>query len=196
MTSRMSSGSSRADNAVEPTRSQNITVSWRRSAASVDEGVGDGPLGSATICAGPKLAIALRSRLRSPKGTPSFSMSLSVRSGRTSGPIFASRNACSYSLSPRPRSQSPTSIVASQTPCDDNHPMRTWCPDDCYPDRGKFGRRGFDCCRQGAGEQVAVLWLRRPDRAICRHAERRHRRSGKGCAGPAMPGGGMGGIDY
>ena len=34
MTSRMSSGSSRADSAVEPTRSQNITVSWRRSAAS------------------------------------------------------------------------------------------------------------------------------------------------------------------
>ena len=40
MTSRISSGSSRADIAVEPARSQNITVSWRRSAASVDEGVG------------------------------------------------------------------------------------------------------------------------------------------------------------
>ena len=34
MIARMSSGSSRADIAVEPTRSQNITVSWRRSAAS------------------------------------------------------------------------------------------------------------------------------------------------------------------
>src|SRR5215467_6024922 len=34
MISRNSSGSSRADSAVEPTRSQNITVSWRRSAAS------------------------------------------------------------------------------------------------------------------------------------------------------------------
>jgi Domain of unknown function (DUF892) len=31
----MSSGSSRAESAVEPTRSQNITVSWRRSAAPV-----------------------------------------------------------------------------------------------------------------------------------------------------------------
>ena len=31
---RRSSGSSRADRAVEPTRSQNITVSWRRSASS------------------------------------------------------------------------------------------------------------------------------------------------------------------
>src|SRR5262249_31450439 len=32
MTSRKSSGSSRVDNAVDPTRSQNITVIWRRSA--------------------------------------------------------------------------------------------------------------------------------------------------------------------
>src|SRR5215469_10061661 len=35
MTSRRSSGSSRVASAVEPTRSQNITVSWRRSAASL-----------------------------------------------------------------------------------------------------------------------------------------------------------------
>jgi hypothetical protein len=34
MTSRRSSGSSRADSAVEPTRSQNITVSCRRSASA------------------------------------------------------------------------------------------------------------------------------------------------------------------
>ena len=33
MTSRKSSGSIRADKAVEPTRSENITVTWRRSAA-------------------------------------------------------------------------------------------------------------------------------------------------------------------
>ena len=33
--------------------------------------------------------------------------------------------------------------------------------------------------------EFAVLWLRRPDRAICRHAERRHRRSGEGRAGRA-----------
>src|ERR1700757_2769958 len=39
MTARRSSGSSRADSAVEPTRSQNITVSCRRSAAST-RGVG------------------------------------------------------------------------------------------------------------------------------------------------------------
>jgi integrase len=34
MIARISSGSSRADSAVEPTRSQNMTVSWRRSAPS------------------------------------------------------------------------------------------------------------------------------------------------------------------
>ena len=41
MIARMSSGSSRADIAVEPTRSQNMTVSWRRSAAST---AGGGPI--------------------------------------------------------------------------------------------------------------------------------------------------------
>ena len=34
MTSRRSSGSMRAESAVEPTRSENITVTWRRSARS------------------------------------------------------------------------------------------------------------------------------------------------------------------
>ena len=33
MTSRRSSGSMRAESAVEPTRSENITVTWRRSAS-------------------------------------------------------------------------------------------------------------------------------------------------------------------
>ena len=50
-------------------------------------------------------------------------------------------------------------------------------------DRREFGRGGLDRRRQGAREQVADLRLRRPDRAICRHAERRHRRSGEGRAG-------------
>ena len=35
MTSRRSSGSMRAESAVEPTRSENITVTWRRSAVSI-----------------------------------------------------------------------------------------------------------------------------------------------------------------
>src|SRR5215472_3256648 len=37
MTSRRSSGSMRADSAVEPTKSENITVTWRRSARSSGE---------------------------------------------------------------------------------------------------------------------------------------------------------------
>ena len=52
-------------------------------------------------------------------------------------------------------------------------------------DRREFGRGGFDRRRQDPREQVADLRLRRPDRAICRHAERRHRRSGEGGAGGA-----------
>ena len=51
----MSSGSSRADNSVEPTRSQNITVSCRRSAAGLVRGVAetvglDRWLGVAQLC--------------------------------------------------------------------------------------------------------------------------------------------------
>ena len=40
MTSRRSSGSMRAESAVEPTRSENITVTWRRSARSSGEALG------------------------------------------------------------------------------------------------------------------------------------------------------------
>src|ERR1700752_4841417 len=45
MISRMSSGSRRADSAVDPTRSTNMTLSWRRSAEAV--GAGTGGLGAA-----------------------------------------------------------------------------------------------------------------------------------------------------
>src|SRR5215471_4991333 len=52
MISRMSSGSRRAESAVEPTRSQNITVSWRRSAEEVgssDRGDADAVADSAMV---------------------------------------------------------------------------------------------------------------------------------------------------
>src|SRR5262249_41756677 len=59
MISRMSSGSRRAERAVEPTRSQNITVSWRRSA----EGVGCARAGAVTagvaVAPAPSAVIAL-----------------------------------------------------------------------------------------------------------------------------------------
>src|SRR5215472_17218521 len=51
MTSRKSSGSSREASAVEPTRSQNITVSWRRSALSV-RGAAVGAVGAAASSVG------------------------------------------------------------------------------------------------------------------------------------------------
>ena len=44
------------------------------------------------------------------------------------------------------------------------------------------GVRRLDRRRQDPGRQVADLRFRRPDRAICRHAQRRHRRSGQGRA--------------
>ena len=51
MTSRRSSGSMRAESAVEPTRSENITVTWRRSAVSTGCGVAGGA--AATEATGP-----------------------------------------------------------------------------------------------------------------------------------------------
>src|SRR5271165_96365 len=63
------------------------------------------------------------------------------------------------------------------------------------PDRREFWRGGFDRRRQCPGQQVPDLRFRRPDRAICRHAERRHRRSGEGWPGGGGMGG-MGGMDY
>src|SRR5271157_3543039 len=116
MTSRMSSGSSRFERAVEPTRSQNITVNCRRSAASVDEGLDERLAGFVTVSVAQRLAIALRRRLRSPRVTPSFSRSSPVRSSRTSAPIELSRNAASYRPRLRLRSQTPMSMVAFKIP--------------------------------------------------------------------------------
>src|SRR5271166_5388298 len=112
----MSSGSSRFERAVEPTRSQNITVNCRRSAASVDEGLDEGPGGFGAVSVAQTLAIALSSRLRSPRVMLSFSRSSLVRSGRMSAPIELSRDAASYCPRPRLRSQTPMSLVASNLP--------------------------------------------------------------------------------
>ena len=72
MIPRRSSGSSRADRGVEPTRSQNITVSCRRSAASCGFAPVDAEA-AAEVSAAAKPEMALRRRLRCPSGTPSFS---------------------------------------------------------------------------------------------------------------------------
>ena len=67
MTSRKSSGSIRAESAVEPTRSENITVTWRRSAmfgvfGSINAGCGDTgtALASSAIASQQLLAMAER----------------------------------------------------------------------------------------------------------------------------------------
>ena len=82
--SRMSSGSSRSDSGVEPTRSTNITVIWRRSAADWARCIGwrAGGAGSARACR--RAAIARTRRLRSPSDRPSSRRSASVRSTSTS----------------------------------------------------------------------------------------------------------------
>ena len=63
---RRSSGSSLADSAVEPTKSQNMTVSWRRSADGVEVScAGAAALKFASVTgAGDNLAIAFRMRIR------------------------------------------------------------------------------------------------------------------------------------
>ena len=71
MTSRKSSGSIRAERTVEPTRSENITLFWRRSARSSRETLGALDLvatsaggGLAAPVSSRKAAIASRSNLR------------------------------------------------------------------------------------------------------------------------------------
>src|SRR5216684_1599033 len=100
MTSRRSSGSKRTDSGVEPTRSQNITVSWRRSAASARGAAAGGGAGGWMSSA----AIARSIRLRWPSTTPSFSRSVSVSSGKISASIAFSRKIGSYCARSRLRS--------------------------------------------------------------------------------------------
>ena len=118
MTSRRSSGSMRADSAVEPTRSENITVTWRRSARSSGgrvEGTGRG-----RYVGWRSLSSHRRAAQRWHRGacggardaaTPSSFRSSAVRLGRTVSSISFSRNAASYCPRPRLRSQTTTSMM-------------------------------------------------------------------------------------
>src|ERR1700738_4150670 len=112
MTSRRSSGSKRTESGVEPTRSQNITVSWRRSAPSPRGAAVGGGTGGWVSSA----AIARSMRLRWPSTTPSFSRSASVSSGKISASIAFSRKIGSYCVSPRLRSHAEIS-TASPAAC-------------------------------------------------------------------------------
>src|SRR4051812_13562338 len=124
MTSRRSSGSSRAESAVEPIRSQNITLSGRRSAV-----VSDVPRLSAGSVGGPgetgtkarswaasrrRATIASNRRRRwRIKLTPMSFSSSPVSVGNTSASTPFSRNAASYWSRPRARSQTATSIAVA-----------------------------------------------------------------------------------
>jgi hypothetical protein len=108
----------RAESAVEPTRSENITVTWRRSAAvslvgsaAVAE-AGDGA-GSAFVFER-RSAIALSNARRCPTTeTPKSFKSSAVRLGRSFSVMAFSRKAASYCSRPRPRNHTAKSMTAS-----------------------------------------------------------------------------------
>jgi hypothetical protein len=112
----------RAERAVEPTKSENITVTWRRSARSsgcalgvldVVAGSTEGALPRVSV---PRAAMASSRIRRCPSAaTPSSLRSSAVRLGRTRSLISFSRNAASYCPRPRLRSQTTTSMMASRT---------------------------------------------------------------------------------
>jgi hypothetical protein len=118
----MSSGSRRADSAVEPTRSANITVSWRRSAASWGFGSVDGGSAVALATALLRSAIAASIFHRCPSKTPSAARSASVKCRRTETSIpFSSKR---WVYWPRPRLPSHSAICCIAAPWDLSWPNR------------------------------------------------------------------------
>ena len=106
MTSRISSGSSRCDSSVEPTRSMNITVSCRRSASrsgGADTGADTELTGD--MVSSSSAAIAARTLRRGPTGRPSSLRSSSVRCRSASKSTSFAVNASMYLSSPRRASQ-------------------------------------------------------------------------------------------
>ena len=99
----------RAESAVEPTRSENMTVTWRRSAVvSLDGGaiVSNAAEGASASLAERRSAIASSRTRRCPTiVTPKSFKSSAVRRGRTLSVIAFSRKAASYCSSPRLLSQ-------------------------------------------------------------------------------------------
>ena len=116
----------RAESAVEPTKSENITVTWRRSARSSGEALGaldvvaTSAEGALPLASARRAAIASSSLRRCPSAaTPSSFRSSAVRLGRTVSSISFSRNAASYFPRPRLRSQTTMSMTAPEL-CPEN----------------------------------------------------------------------------
>jgi hypothetical protein len=108
----------RAERAVDPTKSENITVTWRRSAVSLaaSSGAVDGDVWrSATDAIGdaPCSRIARNIFRRCPSETPSRSKSWSVSSLRTSMSMSFSAKRCAYSDMPSFSSQSAIRCTAA-----------------------------------------------------------------------------------
>ena len=106
----------RAERAVEPTRSENITVTWRRSARSSGalalDVVAASTEGVLPLASLRRAAIASSSFSRCPTAVTPSSLSVScVRLGRTVSSISFSRNAASYFPRPRLRSQTTMSMT-------------------------------------------------------------------------------------
>ena len=145
MTSRKSSGSMRADSAVEPTRSENITVTWRRSARS--SGCALGALD--VVAASTEWRLTARVVTQSSDGieqlepvpdavTPSSFRVSCVRLGRTVSSISFSRNAASYFPRPRLRSQTTMSMTVPTIGGGAYHlPGKRGCPG------WRWGSQGF-----------------------------------------------------
>ena len=117
MTSRKSSGSMRAESAVEPTRSENITVTWRRSAVSLGEALSmseRASAGAALLGVGAQRGDGVEQLAAVPeRGYANSFKSSAVSLGRTVSSISFSRNTASCFPRPRLRSQPPTSMVVS-----------------------------------------------------------------------------------
>ena len=117
MTSRRSSGSMRAESAVEPTRSENITVTWRRSAVSWRLRLRPG--GGLRCCGGCACQLA-NGREHFPPMPEQDADIFEVLIGQMSGvpqtliPFSAKRWA--YSDMPRFLSQSAISCIAAPSP--------------------------------------------------------------------------------
>src|SRR5262249_34877432 len=109
----------RADRAVEPTRSENITVTWRRSARSSGCVLGALDVVAASMervlprASLRRAAMASSSFTRWPKdATPSSLRSSAVRFGRTVSSMSFSRKTASYLPRPKLRSQTTMSMTA------------------------------------------------------------------------------------
>src|SRR6516165_12834791 len=154
---RNSSGSSRADKEVEPTRSQKSTVTWRRSAPSVADGVDRGSTDRLGTCNELQAACtALISFLRCPRETPSFSKSCSVSSGKISQSMSFSANKSAYCASPIFSSQSCRSVILAHNPNASGGRAKPAYGGTATPRKEPYPAREYSC-------RQAILFPKRPD---------------------------------